>query len=118
MNICLYSESNKYIVVIWYCELPVYKFVGSLEDTPRVRARRFVAAFLLHITHGLRSGAVKPRLRATKNRSRRLQAAVFVRFFSATFFAPLETLARFLYRGAKTPQTFLLYGICRDFFFA
>jgi hypothetical protein len=66
--------------------LAVYKFVCSLEGTTRVRARRFVAAFLLRITNSNCSGADEPRLRATKNHSRRLQAAVFVRFFSATFF--------------------------------
>jgi hypothetical protein len=50
----------------WYknlFKLAVYRFIGSLEGTPHVRARRFVAAFLLRITHGLRSGGDKRRLR-------------------------------------------------------
>jgi len=45
----------------------VINFIGSLEGTTRVRARRFVAAFLLRITRGLRSGADEPRLRGSQN---------------------------------------------------
>jgi hypothetical protein len=55
----------------------------------------------------LRSGAVKPRLRGYEKRSR---ACAICSFFSALIFAPLETYG-FLYRGAKTPQTFLLNAI-------
>jgi hypothetical protein len=58
-------QQTKLTLVIVNCNLrlAVYKFIGSLEGTPRVRARRFVAAFLLRITHGLRSGGGKRRLR-------------------------------------------------------
>jgi hypothetical protein len=90
--------------------LAVYKFSGSLEGTPRVRARRFVAVFLLRITHGLRSGGDKRRLRGYGGLGRS-RYALAPTPASARIFAPLETLVRFLYRGAKTPQTLMLCGI-------
>jgi hypothetical protein len=53
----------------------------------------------------LRSGGDKRRLRGYEKRSR---ACALCAFFCARIFAPLETLARFLHRGAKTPQTLML----------
>jgi hypothetical protein len=57
----------------------------------------------------LRSGADKPRLRGYGGLGRS-RYALTPTPASARIFAPLETYG-FLYRGAKTPQTFLLYEI-------
>jgi hypothetical protein len=54
----------------------------------------------------LRSGADKPRLRGYGGLGRS-RFALTPTPASARIFAPLETYG-FLYRGAKTPQTFLL----------
>jgi uncharacterized membrane protein (DUF2068 family) len=63
----------------------------------------------------LRSGADEPRLRGYGGlgRSRYVLAPTSA---SARIFAPLETFARFLHRGAKTPQTFLLNIIALQYF--
>jgi hypothetical protein len=68
-----------------------------------------VKAAQLHITHGLRSGGDKRRLRGYGGLGRS-RFAFAPTPACARIFAPLETYG-FLNRGAKTPQTFLLSAL-------
>jgi hypothetical protein len=90
--------------------LAVYKFIGSLEGTPRVRARRFVAAFLLRITNSNCFGADGAAPTGYEKPQSGLRPLCG---FSPPHFLCAGIATQFLHRAQKTSVALLLCEIER-----